>query len=171
MWVQPVKFRIHCQADMTNWPFDTQTGVLKIGSWVHSTNVINLTDTAHEVFGAIIIFWIETRAAAWRLLHKNKTKILVYFFFCFFRSKSLVLTRNGKYYKFLVRKWQKSIPAARTNHTIMSNTTSPSIGKLIIIIRLFSYQRYVSIFFSHDWFQFRCDNNSLVLLLNGLLTI
>ncbi|XP_027842863.1 acetylcholine receptor subunit alpha-like 1 [Aphis gossypii] len=49
MWVQPVKFRIHCQADMTYWPFDTQTGVLKIGSWVHSTNVINLTDTAHEI--------------------------------------------------------------------------------------------------------------------------
>lgn len=49
MWVQPVKFRIHCQADMTYWPFDTQTGVLKIGSWVHSMNVINLTDTAHEI--------------------------------------------------------------------------------------------------------------------------
>jgi len=50
IWVPPVKFRIHCQADMTYWPFDTQTGVLKIGSWVHSSNVINLTDTAHEVF-------------------------------------------------------------------------------------------------------------------------
>ncbi|KAL5239782.1 hypothetical protein ACI65C_007192, partial [Semiaphis heraclei] len=49
LWVPPVQYRVYCKADMTHWPYDTQTGVLKIGSWVYSTNMINMTDTAHEI--------------------------------------------------------------------------------------------------------------------------
>ncbi|XP_026817838.1 acetylcholine receptor subunit alpha-like 1 [Rhopalosiphum maidis] len=68
MWVQPVQFKIHCQADMTHWPFDTQTGVLKVGSWVHSTNVINLTDTAHEIE-------IVSPHSEWQILQVSSEKM------------------------------------------------------------------------------------------------
>lgn len=43
VWVQPVQYKIHCQMDLTNWPYDKQNGVLKLGSWTYSGNEMNLT--------------------------------------------------------------------------------------------------------------------------------
>lgn len=43
IWVEPVQYSIHCQTDTTHWPHDTQTGVLRLGSWMYMGNVLNLT--------------------------------------------------------------------------------------------------------------------------------
>nr|WHU51540.1 nicotinic acetylcholine receptor subunit alpha9 [Myzus persicae] len=68
LWVQPVQYRIYCRADMTHWPYDTQTGMLKIGSWVYSTNSINMTDTAHEIE-------IHSPQSEWQILRISSEKI------------------------------------------------------------------------------------------------
>lgn len=49
LWVPPVQYKIHCRPDMTHWPHDTQTGLLKVGSWVYSDNDLNLINITHEV--------------------------------------------------------------------------------------------------------------------------
>jgi len=43
IWVEPVQYVIHCKTDTTNWPHDTQTGVLKLGSWLYLGRDLNLT--------------------------------------------------------------------------------------------------------------------------------
>ncbi|CAH1738479.1 unnamed protein product [Aphis gossypii] len=43
IWVEPVQYIIHCKTDTTNWPHDTQTGVLKLGSWLYLGRELNLT--------------------------------------------------------------------------------------------------------------------------------
>lgn len=55
LWVPPVRYRVHCKTDMTRWPYDVQTGYLKVGSWVYSGRVINMTETTalHEVCGRL----------------------------------------------------------------------------------------------------------------------
>jgi len=49
LWVQPIQYRIQCRTDLTHWPHDTQTGILKVGSWVYSINEINLTKWTYEI--------------------------------------------------------------------------------------------------------------------------
>lgn len=50
IWVEPVQYVIHCKTDTTNWPHDTQTGVLKLGSWLYLGRDLNLTiDEGGEV--------------------------------------------------------------------------------------------------------------------------
>ncbi|VVC36085.1 Hypothetical protein CINCED_3A019182 [Cinara cedri] len=49
IWVEPVQYNIHCQTDTTHWPHDTQTGVLRLGSWMYLGNVLNLTTDNDEV--------------------------------------------------------------------------------------------------------------------------
>ncbi|XP_060878817.1 acetylcholine receptor subunit alpha-like 1 isoform X1 [Metopolophium dirhodum] len=50
IWVEPVQYIIHCKTDTTNWPHDTQTGVLKLGSWLYLGRDLNLTiDEGEEV--------------------------------------------------------------------------------------------------------------------------
>lgn len=49
LWVPPVQYKIQCRPDMSHWPYDTQTGLLKVGSWVYSDNDLNLINTTHEV--------------------------------------------------------------------------------------------------------------------------
>ncbi|KAL4098274.1 hypothetical protein QTP88_022913 [Uroleucon formosanum] len=68
LWVQPVVYRINCQADMTHWPYDTQTGLLIVGSWVYSTNAINITDSSHEI-GVI------SPHSEWQILQISSDKI------------------------------------------------------------------------------------------------
>ncbi|XP_050544772.1 acetylcholine receptor subunit alpha-type unc-38-like isoform X2 [Daktulosphaira vitifoliae] len=41
--VQPSQYNIHCDMDMKYWPYDEQTSTLRLGSWVQSGNVLNLT--------------------------------------------------------------------------------------------------------------------------------
>lgn len=41
--VHPTQYNIHCDMDMKYWPYDVQTSTLKLGSWMHSGNVLNLT--------------------------------------------------------------------------------------------------------------------------------
>lgn len=47
--VEPVQYSVHCQIDTTHWPHDTQTGVLVLGSWMYSGNVLNLTTDVNGV--------------------------------------------------------------------------------------------------------------------------
>ncbi|XP_025412054.1 acetylcholine receptor subunit alpha-like 1 isoform X2 [Sipha flava] len=49
IWVEPVQYSVHCQTDTTHWPYDTQAGVLRLGSWMYNGNVLNLTTYNDEV--------------------------------------------------------------------------------------------------------------------------
>lgn len=51
IWVEPVQYIIHCKTDTTNWPHDTQTGVLKLGSWLYLGRELNLTIDEDEGVG------------------------------------------------------------------------------------------------------------------------
>lgn len=53
IWVEPVQYIIHCKTDTTNWPHDTQTGVLKLGSWLYLGKELNLTIDEDEGVGDI----------------------------------------------------------------------------------------------------------------------
>ncbi|XP_060877822.1 acetylcholine receptor subunit alpha-like isoform X1 [Metopolophium dirhodum] len=74
LWVQPVQYRIYCQADMTHWPYDKQTGLLIVGSWVYSTNAINITDAAHEIS--------LTPHTEWQILRISSDKITKFYSCC-----------------------------------------------------------------------------------------
>ncbi|XP_050442294.1 neuronal acetylcholine receptor subunit beta-2-like [Adelges cooleyi] len=47
--VQPVQYNVHCQTDMTYWPYDTQTAVLRMGSWMYNGAELNLTTDRNGV--------------------------------------------------------------------------------------------------------------------------
>lgn len=51
LWVPPIRYRVQCKMDMSRWPYDVHTGYLKVGSWIYSNKVLNMTRTAalHEV--------------------------------------------------------------------------------------------------------------------------
>lgn len=49
IWVEPVQYSVHCQTDTTHWPYDTQAGMLRLGSWMYNGNVLNLTTYNDEV--------------------------------------------------------------------------------------------------------------------------
>lgn len=41
-WIPPIIYQSRCQTDMINFPFDIQNCSLKFGSWVHSTDYIDI---------------------------------------------------------------------------------------------------------------------------------
>ncbi|EEB15534.1 Acetylcholine receptor protein subunit alpha, putative, partial [Pediculus humanus corporis] len=47
IWVPPSIFQVFCQMDFTNWPFDSQTCSLKIGSWTYNGEQVDLFNSNH----------------------------------------------------------------------------------------------------------------------------
>lgn len=47
--IDPIRFHVHCQTDTTNWPYDTQTAEVFIGSWTYAGNTLNLTSSYKNV--------------------------------------------------------------------------------------------------------------------------
>ena len=44
-WTVPVVFRSYCSIDMSHYPFDNQTCMLRFWSWAHRTDEIDLVPT------------------------------------------------------------------------------------------------------------------------------
>lgn len=50
-WLEPMQYTIHCQTDLTNWPYDTPNGILTLGSWLYSASEMNVTAIYDDVGG------------------------------------------------------------------------------------------------------------------------
>uniref|UniRef100_A0A2H8TWP4 Acetylcholine receptor subunit alpha-like 1 n=2 Tax=Melanaphis sacchari TaxID=742174 RepID=A0A2H8TWP4_9HEMI len=77
IWIEPVQYTIHCKTDTTNWPHDTQTGVLKLGSWLYLGRELNLTIDGDE--------GVEVSASAhteWDILNVSKERHARYYPCC-----------------------------------------------------------------------------------------
>jgi hypothetical protein len=49
LWVPPTSLRTYCEVNMEEWPYDTQTCIIKFGSWVHDGSKLNLTNSGEKV--------------------------------------------------------------------------------------------------------------------------
>ena len=88
-WPPPTKFRSTCPVDVTYFPFDDQTCILKLGSWTYDGFQVRIINRA--------ILWhyfafITSKCVQSLVLQVNKVKILIT------RSKQvkILITRSNK---------------------------------------------------------------------------
>lgn len=78
IWVPQTSFEAMCQLDLRFWPYDTQTCALRIGSWAHNGNFIDVTlknnDSAVGIIEHIYISNLQ-----WELLNANATITTQYY--------------------------------------------------------------------------------------------
>ena len=71
-WPPPTKFRSTCPVDVAFFPFDDQTCILKLGSWLHDGYSVRLCFT--KVHAEIIIFIFNIHSVSNHVQEKNYIK-------------------------------------------------------------------------------------------------
>ena len=47
IWVPPSQFTVFCDLDLTYWPYDKQTCMLRVGSWTYDGEQLDLQLDSH----------------------------------------------------------------------------------------------------------------------------
>ncbi|KAK8731864.1 hypothetical protein OTU49_007307, partial [Cherax quadricarinatus] len=110
LFVPPVQLHFTCVMDLTYWPHDKHTCVVKIGSWVHHGFLLDL-----QVSSDALEFDLMTRAveggeisiSEWEVLRSNITRVIKYYPCCsepyITIDVSITLRRSASAYTYTVK--------------------------------------------------------------------
>lgn len=76
-WPPPTKFRSTCQVDVTYFPFDDQTCIMKLGSWIYDGLQVDILNRTAEVDLSNYVANGE-----WHLLDAQIVRNVVYYSCC-----------------------------------------------------------------------------------------